>query len=74
MARGSGNSLSMKPCHDVACARCRSVGQRRWIDDVFRFRMNRIGVFLCDKCYRALIQADARAWEWFREYRDRMNR
>jgi hypothetical protein len=33
--------------------------------------MNLIGVVLCGKCYDALMQADARAWKWFREYRDR---
>jgi hypothetical protein len=61
----------MKPRHTAACARCRNVGKLRWIDDLLRFRMNKIGVFLCDSCYTALMQADARAWEWFREYRDR---
>ena len=67
MARGSGKLTVYE-----ALPRCRlrplqERWPRRWIDDVFRFRMNRIGVFLCDKCYRALIQADARAWEWFAE-------
>jgi len=57
--------------HDAACARCGSVGQHRWIEDLRQFRMNRIGVILCNKCYDALRQADARAWDWFREYRDR---
>ena len=69
MARRSGNSLSMNPRQNVACTRCGSVGKRRWIDDLYRFRMNQIGVILCDKCHRALMQADARAWDWFRESR-----
>ncbi len=42
------------------------------MDDFLRFRMKKISVFLCDKCYKALVQADTRAWEWFREYRDRL--
>jgi len=54
------------------CERCGNVGKHRWIDDLFRFRMNRIGVVLCRECYKALMQADARAWEWFRGYRDRL--
>jgi len=66
----SANSMSMSPRDDAACARCGSAGQHRWIDDLLRFRMNKIGVILCDKCYDALVQADARAWDWFREYRD----
>ena len=66
--------MSMKPRHDASCARCGSFGRHRRIDDLLRFRMNRIGVVLCDKCYDALMQADARAWDWFREYRDRANR
>ena len=52
------------------CERCGNVGKHRWIDYLLRFRMNKIGVFLRDKCYKALRQADARAWAWFREYRD----
>jgi hypothetical protein len=32
--------------------------------------MYRISVALCDKCYDVLMQADARTWKWFREYRD----
>jgi hypothetical protein len=64
--------MSMKPRHAAACERCAHVGKLRWIDDLFRFRLTNIGVFLCDKCYKDLIQADARAWEWFREYRDRL--
>lgn len=59
----------MSARHDAACTRCGSVGKRRWIDDLYRFRMNQIGVILCDKCHRALMQADARAWDWFRESR-----
>ncbi len=54
------------------CERCGNVGKQRWIDDLLRFRMTKIGVFLCDKCYKALMQADARAWKWVREYRDRL--
>jgi len=64
----------MKPRHaaTLACEPCGNVGKHRWIDDLLRFRMNKIGVFLCDKHYKALLQADARAWAWFREYRDRL--
>ena len=77
VARRSANSMSMKPRHAATlaprkCARCGNPGKHRWIDDFFRFRITKIGVFLCDKCYAALRQADARAWEWFREYRDRI--
>jgi hypothetical protein len=61
-----------KPRH-AACARCGNVGKHRWIDDLFRFRMYKIGVYLCDKCHKALNQADGPAWKWFREYRDRIN-
>jgi hypothetical protein len=61
----------MKPYHAAACERCGNVGKHRWIDDFLQFRITEIGVFLCDKCYAALRQADARAWEWFRKYRDR---
>jgi hypothetical protein len=32
--------------------------------------MYKIGVFLCDRCYKALRMADGPAWAWFREYRD----
>jgi hypothetical protein len=28
----------------------------------YHFRMNQIGVVLCNQCYRALMQADERAW------------
>ena len=77
VARRSANSMSMKPRHAATlaprkCARCGNPGKHRWIDDFFRFRITKIGVFLCDKCYAALRQADARAWEWFRECRDRI--
>jgi hypothetical protein len=62
----------MKPRHvaTLACERPGNVGKHRWIDNLLNFRMNKSGVFLCDKHYKALLQADARAWAWFREYRD----
>lgn len=61
----------MKPYHDATCERCGNTGKRRWIDDLLEFRITRNCVSLCNKCYAALRQADARAWEWFRNYRDR---
>jgi hypothetical protein len=60
----------MKSRRAPACARCGRSGKHRWIDDLFRWRMYRISVALCDKCYDVLMQADARTWKWFREYRD----
>jgi hypothetical protein len=53
------------------CARCGKPGKYRWIDDYRLFRRTRIGLSLCGKCYGALRRADARAWEWFRGYRNR---
>ena len=61
----------MKSGHAAACERCGNAGELRLIDDLIRFRMTEIGVNLCNECYAALRQADARAWEWFRKYRDR---
>jgi len=63
--------MSMKPRPAAACEHCGDVGKQRWINDGLQFRTTRIGVVLCQKCYKALRQADARAWAWFREYRDR---
>jgi len=60
----------MSPRHAAACERCGEVGEPRWIADLLQGQISEIGVFLCDKCYTALERADARAWEWFREYRD----
>ena len=62
--------MNLRDAAALACERCGNVSKHRWIGDLFRFRMNKIGVFLCDKCYKAPMQADARAWDWFREYRD----
>lgn len=59
----------MKP---YTCERCGNVGKRRSIDDLLEFRITKVRAFLCDKCYAALEQADATAWKWFREYRDRI--
>jgi len=61
----------MKSHRTATCERCENVGKHRWIDDLIRFRITETGVSLCNKCYAALRQADARAWEWFRKYRDR---
>lgn len=61
----------MNSCQAVGCERCGNVGRHRWIDDLLQFRVTEIGVSLCNKCYAALRQADARAWEWFRKFRDR---
>ena len=77
LARSSANSMSMKPRHTATlppgkCERCESFGRRRWIDDLLKFRMYKIGVFLCEKCYKAFRQADGPAWTWFRKYRDRL--
>ena len=56
------------------CERCGNVGKHRWIDYLLRFRMNKIGVFLRDKCYKALRQAARARLGLFREYRDIQSR
>ena len=56
------------------CERCGNVGKHRWIDYLLRFRMNKIGVFLRDKCYKALRQAARARLGSFREYRDMQSR
>ncbi|MGA6970003.1 MAG: hypothetical protein WBY93_00115 [Candidatus Binatus sp.] len=61
----------MKARHVAACARCGNAAKHRWIDDLLRWRMYRIGIDLCVKCYDGLMQADARAWAWFRGWRER---
>jgi hypothetical protein len=52
------------------CERCEHGGKQRRIRDLTR-PLNTVGVYLCDKCNKALMQADADAWAWFRKYRDR---
>jgi len=56
------------------CERCGNVGKHRWIDYLLRFRMNKISVFLRDKCYKALRQAARARLGLFREYRDIQSR
>ncbi|MGA6970005.1 MAG: hypothetical protein WBY93_00125 [Candidatus Binatus sp.] len=57
---------------DVGCERCGDIGKQRWIRDLTR-PLNQISVFLCKKCNKDLMQADADAWAWFRKYRDRID-
>jgi len=63
----------MKPHPDAVCARCGDVGKQRWITDLLRGRVSKIGVILCDKCWNALMQADGPVWAWFRKYRDELD-
>jgi len=61
----------MKLGLDAGCERCGDIGKQRRIRDLTR-PQNTIDVFLCDKCNQALMQADADAWTWLRQYRDRL--
>jgi len=64
----------MKARHAAVCARCGKLGKHSEIKDAVGLFLMRIDdIVLCDKCYNALIQADARAWRWFRKYRDELN-
>jgi hypothetical protein len=60
-----------KPGHAGACARCGRIGRQRWVDDLVDLSIENTSIVLCEDCYRHLKEADARAWAWFRKYRDR---
>jgi hypothetical protein len=67
----------MKPRHAATLApgKCERFGEPRQASlDRRSSQISDVqdGVFLCDKCYKALKQADGPAWTWFREYRDRL--
>ena len=64
--------MSMNLRHTAAYARCGSVGKPRQLNDLLRFDRNEPVVALCDQCLNLLKYADARTWEWFRRYRDRL--
>jgi hypothetical protein len=66
----AATKITMKLRQAAVCRRCGLAGRHRWIDDLLRFQLNKIGVILCDTCYKSLIQADAEAWRWFRKFRD----
>ncbi len=68
--RSARNGIKME--QSGKCERCGDVGAHRWINDLLRFRLTKIGAVLCQKCYEGLMQADARAWQWFRKFRDRL--
>jgi len=61
----------MKAHRAAACARCGNVDRRRIVADSIGSRWTIVSVVLCEDCHRHLRESDARAWEWFRKYRDR---
>jgi excisionase family DNA binding protein len=62
----------MKRRHAAACAHCGNVGKPRQLNELLERDRNEPAIALCDQCVRLLKYADARTWEWFREYRDRL--
>lgn len=56
----------------AACARCGGVGMQRHLDELLRSNRDEPAVALCDECLHLLKYADAKTWNWFRKYRDRL--
>ena len=63
----------MMPRDAVACARCGRPGKPHQLNDLVQFDKNEPVIVLCDPCVRLLKYADAKTWEWFRRYRDRLS-
>jgi hypothetical protein len=53
------------------CACCGKVGKQRQIDELLEFNRDEPVIVLCNQCLRSLKYADAGAWKWFRQYRNR---
>jgi len=68
VARQFANSVSMKPRHTAACARCGKAGRPRQLDVLLRHDEYERVIVLCDRCVHALRYADASTWKWFRDY------
>ena len=47
--------------------------KRYQVNDLLDHDKRVAAVALCDQCLRGLKYADARTWEWFRRYRDRLS-
>lgn len=62
----------MKPSHGAACARCGKAGQPYQLNDLLEQDESQPCAMICDQCMELLVYADARAWRWFRKYRDRL--
>jgi hypothetical protein len=56
----------------AACERCEKAGRPRRLNELLQHDSNEPAIALCRKCVHLLRYADARAWRWFREYRDRL--
>ncbi len=56
----------------TACARCWNTGKQRQINELLEFDKSEPVIALCDDCLHALKYADAKTWNWFRKYRDRL--
>jgi hypothetical protein len=63
----------MNPRHAAACARCGNAGKQCQLNELLQIDKHEPAVALCDQCLRLLKYADARTWEWFREYRERLS-
>jgi hypothetical protein len=62
----------MKPRHAARCAYCGNAGKPRQLNELLRHDKNEQVIVLCNQCLRGLKYADARTWEWFRDYRARL--
>jgi hypothetical protein len=61
-----------KRVSEVACARCGQSARPHQLNELLEFDEREPVIALCGQCVNALKYADARTWEWFREYRDRL--
>jgi hypothetical protein len=56
------------------CARCGKPSRIQSIHHVVDGRWTMVKFQSCDNCYRALREADAKAWKWFRDYLRRISK
>jgi hypothetical protein len=64
--------MAMKRHLDVGCERCGDIGKQRW-DTRPHLASESDQRFSLQEPNKDLMQADADAWAWFREWRDRNN-